>query len=478
MARRKPVRTASRLNLPPSVSSSLRAVFGSAFHGMLLVGPGTRIIDANAHAARLLGIPVKDLLGKRLRDITKVRRRLAPREPSSAIDAQESSSSFALERRDNVLIDVAAREVVPGVSVYALREAGGDRSLLDELAKKTRLLEESERVGRIGAWEIDVETGVVIRTPEMCRMMEVGLAYQIEGIEDSYRYYSESSRPIIREACNRAMTQGKPYDLELEMVTARGRRVWIREVCCATMQEGRLVSLFSGSQDITDLRRVAELVATSANQERARLGADLHDGLGQDLTGLSLLLRGAATRAANRYPELARELVDISTLASKAVETARAMSHGMLPVDLSEGGFAGALERLSRSTRTTFGVQVTVRHRGDPRLRPNGMAAEALYRIAQEAITNAVKHGQPGRIAVLVYVREIQTVLTVANDGARIDLDRTSEGMGFQIMKYRARMLGGWVDIQPIRGGGTRVRCVVPRSDVAPPSSKAGVVHE
>jgi signal transduction histidine kinase len=453
-------------------------VFGSVFHGMLLVGPGSRIIDANAHAARLLGIPVKDLLGRRLRDITKVRRRLAPREPSGVIDAHEAPSSFALERRDNVLIDGASQELVPGVSVYALREAGGDRSLLDELAKKTRLLEESERVGRIGAWEIDVETGVVIRTPEMCRMMEVGLAYQTEGLEDSYRYYSESSRPILREAVTRAMTQGEPYDLELEMVTARGRRVWIREVCCATVQEGRLVSLFGIAQDITDLRRVAELVATSANQERARLGADLHDGLGQDLTGLSLLLRGAATRAANKYPELARELGDISTLASKAVETARAMSHGMLPVDLSEGGFAGALERLSRSTRTAFGVQVTVRYRGDPRLRPNGMAAEALYRIVQEAITNAVKHGHPGRISVLVHVREIQTVLTVSNDGARIDLDRTSEGMGFQIMKYRARMLGGWVDIQPIRGGGTRVRCVVPRSDVAPPSSKAGVPHE
>lgn len=468
MTKRKQVPASAGAALSAPAAELLRSVFESAFDAMLLSGPGGRIVDANAPAARLLGLPVQELLGKRLRDVVRIRGRRKARADAMPPDAG-AATRFTLERRDGTRIEVTSRdtgEVAPGLSVRVLRDLGAQEALFEALAKKTRLLEESERVGRIGAWEIDVESGTVIRTPEMCRMMEVGSAYQTEGLEDSYRYYTESSRPIIREAITEAMTRGKPYDLEVEMVTARGQRLWIREVCCATMRRGRLVSLFGIAQDITERRRLAELLASAANQERARLGADLHDGLGQDLTGLSLLLRGAAARAADESPGVARELLEISALAGKAVETARAMAHGMLPVDLSDGGFVGALERLSRSTRTAFGVAVTVRYLGDPPLRMQGLAAEALYRIAQEAITNAVKHGGPGRISVVVNSRETQTVLTVSNDGAQIDLERTTEGMGFQIMKYRARMLGGWVDIQPRRTGGTRVRCVVPRSEI------------
>jgi PAS domain S-box-containing protein len=471
MASSRGIRLASHGGIKSApVRAALQAVFGKSFDGMVLLDRRDRVVEANVSASRLLGLPLEDIVGKRVRDLVKVRHRWVSREGVVVVDAPHATETFlTLERRDKSLVDIGMRDVrnvAPGFRIRILRDVTAEGSVIEALEKKTRLLEESERVGRIGAWEIDLKAGIVMRTPEMCRMMEVTTAHQTGTIEDSYRYYTESSRPIIREAMTAAMVRGTPYDLELEMVTGQGNRVWIREVCCATMRKGRLISLFGIAQDITERRRLAELVADAANQERARLGADLHDGLGQDLTGLALLLRSAATRAESDCRSLAHELGDLARLASNAVQTARAMAHGMLPVGLSDGGFTGALQRLSHSTRAAFGVTVMVRYRGNPQFRPNGMAAETVYRIAQEAITNAVKHGHSKRISLWVDARETQTILIVSNDGERIDLDRITEGMGFQIMKYRARMLGGWVDIQPVRKGGTRVRCVVPRNGI------------
>jgi len=452
------------------VRAALRALVGGSFDGMVLLDRQDRIVEANVPASRLLGRSPEDITGKRFRDVVKVRHRRGPREGAVPVDARYGAGIFlTLERRDKSLVEIVARDVrnaAPGICIRILRDVTAEGSVMEELEKKTRLLEESERVGRIGAWEIDIKAGIVMRTLEMCRMMEITTVHQTETIEDSYRYYTESSRPIIREAMVAAMARGTPYDLELEMVTGQGNRVWIREVCCATIRNNRLVSLFGIAQDITERRRLAELVADAANQERARLGADLHDGLGQDLTGLALLLRSAATRAESDCRSLARELGELATLASKAVQTTRAMAHGMLPVGLSDGGLTGALQRLSHSTHAAFGVAITVRYRGNPQFRPNGMAAETIYRVAQEAITNAVKHGHSKRISLFVHTRENQTILIVSNDGERIDLNRVTEGMGFQIMKYRARMLGGWVDIRPVQKGGTRVRCVLPRNAI------------
>ena len=178
------------------------------------------------------------------------------------------------------------------------------------------------------------------------------------------------------------------------------------------------------------------------------------------------MLHGAARRIESDHPQLSTELSELSNLASKAVETARAMAHGILPVNMSSGGLTGALRHLSRATTAASGIRVSIRSIGDERFRPDATAAENIYRIAQEAITNAIKHAHPSRVSIVVRTSKTKTVLVVSNDGERIDLDRTNGGRGLQIMRHRARMVGGLVDVQPARSGGTRVRCVVPRSEV------------
>jgi signal transduction histidine kinase len=437
---------------------------------MLLVDRSGRIIEANVPASRLFRPPLDAMIGKRVGDLARARHRRVARESTAEADAAHKKGPIlTIKRQDKTTLDVVVRDVrhiLPGMRVRILRAATAERPVAEALESTTRLLRDAERVGRIGAWQIDLQAGLVVRTPELCRIMEVPATARRTSIEESYQGYTEASRSIAREAFTATMTRGTPYDLELEVVTGRGNRLWVREICRATMRRGRLVSVIGILQDISARRRLVHLLTDAASQERARIGADLHDGLGQDLTGLALLLRSAARRAESGDGRFAQELGELASLASKAVKTARAMAHGMLPVGLSDGGFAGALQRLCRSTSAAFSVPVTARYGGDKRYGPDGTTAENLYRIAQEAITNAVKHAHPKRVSIFVRTSETHTVLIVSNDGDRIDLRRATEGMGLQTMRHRAHMLGGLLDVQPVRKGGTRVRCVVPRSGI------------
>jgi signal transduction histidine kinase len=343
-----------------------------------------------------------------------------------------------------------------------------DSAGVEDLERRSRLLMDAERVGGVGGWEMDPETGMIFWTPEMRRIMQSPANNGQISLERSYGFYTEASRAIVREAFNATLAHGTSYDLVLECITGAGSRIWVREVCRAVMRRGRLTSVVGFIQDITEQRRLAGLLNDIGRQERARIGADLHDSLGQELTGLSLLLGSVATRAARESSALAAELRELSLLASKSVETVREIAHGLLPLKMSHVGFREVLQRLARSLRSTCGVQVTIRFEGETANMPVGETAENLYRIAQEAVANAVKHGHAKHVALRVAVNGTRIIFTVSDDGTGIDLERHTDGMGLQIMRYRTRMLGGLLDVRRRSAGGTRLRCVMPRTSLSP----------
>jgi len=228
-----------------------------------------------------------------------------------------------------------------------------------------------------------METGILRWTLGLCRLLEVADTATTMAIEQTFRYYSKASEKIVREAFEATLTRGVPYDLELEAVTARGKHLWIREVCRARFRDGKLVSLIGVLQDITERRRLSEYLARIADEERTRLGADLHDGLGQELTGFSLLLHALATRAKSESPSLWPELRHLSQMAGAAVASVRDIAHGMLPIALGHGDLKSAIRALANTTRRTLEVRVTTRYQCH-NVRPStGRNAEQLYRIAR-----------------------------------------------------------------------------------------------
>jgi signal transduction histidine kinase len=451
-------------SLPPNDIASF--FMETSFDAMLLVDGDGCIECTNSAAIRLLGQPGAAMVGRPISDVVSLKLYPIPRSTSvNEAVAEFEGMLFTMRRTDLSVATVVLRKTngPSGRQLWVLRDVTLQRPIAEALERKTRLLMEAERVGKMGAWELDTGTGLLLFTEELQHMLGL-IDSPVVPLEYAYSLYTDASRAIVREAFSATMIHGTPYDLELEMRTQRGDLIWVREVCRATYCDGRMVSLTGITQDITERRRMADLLARSADLERARIGADLHDGLGQELTGLALYLQGAALRAEHDNPGMSHDLAELAKIASKSVETVRDMTHSMLPLELRQMGFVRVCQQLAVTTQKSSGVVVRFRYLGHPSRVPKGPSAEHMYRIVQESIANAVKHANATRISVTLKASETKLVLTVSDNGNGIDATRTTGGIGLQIMRYRARLLGGLLDVRRSSSGGTIVRSVLPRS--------------
>jgi PAS domain S-box-containing protein len=217
-------------------------------------------------------------------------------------------------------------------------------------------------------------------------------------------------------------------------------------------------------QDVSERKQLERAILQAVNREQYRIGNDLHDGLGQELTGIALMLRGVAGRLTTEYPVILPEVESITRLVSNAIENTRALARGLSPVNLERGGLQDALEGLAMNAMELYGVQVVFSHRLQAAAKPLGAElANHLYRIAQEAVRNAVRHGQARTIRLHLAVARAKVSLAITDDGIGLPeqaMDAT--GMGLKIMRYRARMLGGEVHFERVEPNGTRVLCECP----------------
>lgn len=227
-------------------------------------------------------------------------------------------------------------------------------------------------------------------------------------------------------------------------------------------------------QDVSERKQLERAILLAVNREQYRIGNDLHDGLGQELTGIALMLRGVAGRLLSEYPAILPEVEGITRLVSNAIENTRALARGLSPVNLERGGLQDALEGLAMNAMELYGAQVVFSHRASGARPLNAELANHLYRIAQEAVRNAVRHGQARTIRLHLTTTRAKVSLAITDDGIGLPeeaMDAT--GMGLKIMRYRARMLGGEVHFERVEPNGTRVVCECPiETEAAAPRSK------
>jgi two-component system, LuxR family, sensor kinase FixL len=220
--------------------------------------------------------------------------------------------------------------------------------------------------------------------------------------------------------------------------------------------------MFTGIvRNITDRHRLQAEVLRIAEMEQRRLGRDLHDDLCQQLAGIEYLCHSLALRLEKAGRDEASIANEITHLLHAATEHTRDLSHGMAPVPLEEGGLSEALVALAIRTEKRFGIRTFVRCPHSV-LMLNTEASTHLYRIAQEAVNNAVKHGRPGQIDIgLVQVGE-RIHLAVRDNGCGLPKGTShTPGMGLRIMQYRAGMIGGSFIVQNEPDGGTTVACSI-----------------
>jgi len=208
---------------------------------------------------------------------------------------------------------------------------------------------------------------------------------------------------------------------------------------------------------------------TAVETERQRIGQDLHDDLCQRLSAIALLSGSLAKEASALDKTLGEKLGKIPSLIVETIGSCRNIARGLHPVTLASAGLPAALEELA--TRVPVDVKFHWPH--SERIDFEPMLALHLYRIAEEAVTNAVKHAGAKRITIGLAILAGRPVLEIADDGKGIGQKLKTEGMGLRNMQYRADVIGGELTLEARKGGGTCVRCTLPPSQIGSASAKA-----
>ncbi len=207
-----------------------------------------------------------------------------------------------------------------------------------------------------------------------------------------------------------------------------------------------------------DRHDLEEELLKASDDERARIGQDLHDDLCQQLTGIELRTEVLKHRLAD-LPAAREEAEKIGGYVRVAMLHARTLAYGLSPVQLDANGLMSALHELVANIAELFSVDCEFRC-DSPVLIADQFVATHLYRIAQEAISNAIRHGHARHVAVSLAPSPEGGVLTVADDGSGCSTTIwESTGMGLRIMHYRSEMIGATLRLEPGAGGGTAVIC-------------------
>ena len=269
-----------------------------------------------------------------------------------------------------------------------------------------------------------------------------------DGYLDRYRRTGE--RRIIgigREVRGRRKDGSEfPMDLAVSVTNVGKRRIFTGLV-----------------RDITERKRLEQEILEISDHEQRRIGNDLHDDLCQRLAGIRFSCDALKTSLSKSPAENISERVDkIANGLSDAIDRTRMLARGLSPVAVESNGLASALQELTEGVQKLFGIDCRFESKGKIAVN-DPMAAMHLYRITQEAINNALKHGHPSQLIVSLTKAGDKAALTIQDNGSGFSVDgQQYQGMGLRTIAYRAGMIGANLQVRSKPGRGTQIVCTFP----------------
>jgi len=221
--------------------------------------------------------------------------------------------------------------------------------------------------------------------------------------------------------------------------------------------------IYAIARDVTRQKRLEREILEIADLEKERLGRELHDGLCQSLAGIAALSSTLSRRLAASSESAASSMAaEITKLLNETITQARDLARGLGPVGLNEAGLDGALETLALNVQHLFSVSCTFEC-DRPFLRLCREMEAHLFRIAQEAVSNAVAHGRASRIEIGLSSKDGEGILSVRDDGVGLPRELLDlNGIGMHTMAYRARLIGGSLEVRRRSRRGTALTCAFP----------------
>jgi PAS domain S-box-containing protein len=270
------------------------------------------------------------------------------------------------------------------------------------------------------------------------------------------------------EVLRRAETEqaSSSYDIEYRIIRPDGEVRWIRDRAFPVRNDkGEVYRIAGIAEDVTASKRMSAALRQSERQileitdrEQARIGQDIHDGLCQELVSLAFDINDMEARLARqRHPDAAMAK-RVATDLDAAITHARQVARGLFPIRMECDGLSSALEEFAASACERF--KIVCEFQGCAVALPNDTIATHMYRIAQEAVNNSIKHSGASRIRIALKHDGDATILCIEDDGRGFSSDVSSDsGMGLHIMRYRAETIGAKLTVEASPAIGTVVRC-------------------
>jgi PAS domain S-box-containing protein len=301
--------------------------------------------------------------------------------------------------------------------------------------------------------------GRIVRFNRACERTTGYSFNEVQGLQLEELLADRDERARF-ESLLRRLAMGEPLESFESSLAVRGgtdRRIsWSGTVLVG--RSGAVEYVIITGIDVTESKRLEKAILDISSREQRRIGEDLHDGLGQHLTGIAFMSKVLEQKLAEKSLAESAAAAKIVRLVNEAIRKTRDLSRGLVPVMSDALGLMSALEQLAGEVDDVFQIGCRFECLETVLVHDNGMGMH-LYHIAQEAANNAVKHGRARNILIGLGSTGEHCTLTIEDDGVGIPQPAPSTGMGLHIMSHRAKMIGGALSIERRANGGTLVTC-------------------
>lgn len=453
-------------------TSMIHGLFDNNTSGVARFDDKFRLVDVNPALSEMTGIAEEKLIGSPAASlaVSEDRQRLSTLLRAMRTGAgYEKSLPFRLRGKDGRTIHVHAaptalhrrgrRDFLQGILI--LTDITGRIEAEEALRKKSSF--NQALLASTGAFiaVLDSKGRVVEVNPAAERMMAVPAKDLIGKTPWQLGIMKPDEIISSRQRFRRLLQGEESIASKLSLKSRDGQVRTIELISTAILKpgaQGEVDNIICIGADVTEREQLQRVVLQISEKEQERIGHDLHDGIGQALCGIGSMMESLEAGLAGPQRKQAARILEVLQTAVKDV---RRLSHGLSPSAVKNRGLAGALKLLAETVRENFRTACDCEI--DDTVAVGDAEAEThLYRIAQEAVSNAMRHGKPSKVRIRLKRTAPGAALLAVGDNGRgfnVKATRRKEGIGLRVMEYRAGLVGGGLSISSTLKHGTEVRC-------------------